>query len=94
MDEGLIRTIKSTHDWPALRQLEVNIKSKGRLDEEVRAALRSRSTELAIPYIQERTGLALSSLTEAQRKIVAAVGKSKPAAAALHMCSMRKQGCR
>lgn len=75
MDEGLGRTIKSTPDWAGLRQLEDNIKSKGRLDDEVRAALRSRSTELAIPYIQERTGLDLSSLTDAQRKIVAAVGE-------------------
>jgi predicted HNH restriction endonuclease len=75
MDEVLIGTIKSTPDWPGLRQLEVNIKSKGRLDDEVRAALRSRSTELAIPYIQERTGLDLRSLTDAQRKIVAAVGE-------------------
>lgn len=75
MDEGLSRIIKSTQDWPGLRQLEINIKSKGRLNDEVRAALRSRSTELAIPYIQERTGLALSSLTAAQQKIVAAVGE-------------------
>jgi predicted HNH restriction endonuclease len=75
LEERLQKTIASTPGWPELKELEKNIKNKGALTEEVQRALRRRSTELAIPFIQERTGLDLSSLSPAERKIVEAVGE-------------------
>jgi predicted HNH restriction endonuclease len=75
MDEGLERTVKAVASWEDLKQLEENAKHKGRFDKELEAALRMRSTELAIPYIEQKTGLQLSSLTAAERKIVGAVGE-------------------
>lgn len=75
IDAGLQRTVNSVMSWEELAQLELNAKSRGRLSEEFQAALRQRSTELAIPYIEQRTGLDLSSLSPAERKIVGAVGR-------------------
>lgn len=71
MDEGLQRTVKAVASWEDLKRLEENAKQKGRFDKELEAALRMRSTELAIPYIEQKTGLQLSSLTAAERKISA-----------------------
>lgn len=75
MDEGLQKTVSSVGSWEGLKQLEKNAKQKGQLTNELETALRHRSTELAIPYIEQRTGLKLSSLTPAERKIVQAVGE-------------------
>jgi predicted HNH restriction endonuclease len=75
MDEGLQRTVKAIASWEDLKQLEANAKARGSFDKELEAALRNRSTELAIPYIEQKTGLKLSSLTAAERKIVSAVGE-------------------
>lgn len=75
MEERLQKTIASTRGWPELKELEKNVKSKEALTEEVQRALRRRSTELAIPFIQERTGLVLSALSPAERKVVEAVGE-------------------
>lgn len=84
MDERLQRTIAAIASWPELKELEKNIKNKGALTEEVERALRRRSTEIAIPFIQERTGLDLGSLTLAERKIVEAVAE--------YVGIMRQQG--
>ena len=75
MDEGLQKTVSSVASWEGLKQFEENAKQKGRLTNELEAALRYRSTELAILYIEQRTGLQLSSLTPAERRIVEAVGE-------------------
>lgn len=75
MDEKLQRTIFTIGSWPEIKQFEENAKAKSSLTPEIEQALRRRSTDLAIPFIQERTGLDLSSLTAAERKIVEAVGE-------------------
>lgn len=75
MEERLRHAIASAASWAELKQLEQNINSRGACDEEVAVALRRRSTEIAIPFIHERTGLDLSALTPAERKIVDAVGE-------------------
>jgi len=75
MDERLQRTINSLADWDELKRLEDNAKSHGRHTEELEAALRTRSTELAIAYIEQQTRLPLLNLTPAERKIVNAVGE-------------------
>lgn len=84
MEERLSKTIASIRNWPELKELEKNIKSGGGWTEEIGRALRRRSTEIAIPFIQERTGLDLATLTPAERKIVEAVGE--------YVGIMREQG--
>jgi hypothetical protein len=84
LEERLRKTIASVGTWPELKELEKNIKSRGGWTEETGQALRHRSTEIAIPFIQERTGLDLGALTPAERKIVEAVGE--------YVGIMREQG--
>jgi predicted HNH restriction endonuclease len=84
VDESLQKTVMSVGSWTELKQLEANARARGRLTPDLVAALRGRSTQLAIPYIQEKTGLQLSELTPAERKIVAAVAE--------YVGLMREQG--
>jgi hypothetical protein len=75
IDEKLERTIGRITSWPELNQLERNIKDRGALDESVEAALTHRSTKLGIDYILHETGLTGASLSEAEEKIIAAIGE-------------------
>lgn len=75
IDERLERTIGRVTSWPELKQLEKNIKDRGALNPSVEAALTRRSTELGIDYILHETGLGGASLSEAEEKIIAAIGE-------------------
>lgn len=75
IDERLERTIDRIASWPELKQLEKNIKNRGALNTSVEAALSRRSTKLGIDYILRETGLSGAPLSEAEQKIIAAIGE-------------------
>jgi hypothetical protein len=75
IDERLERTIGRIKSWSELRQLEKNIKDRGALDAHVEAALTYHSTKLGIDYVLHETGLTGAPLSEAEGKIIAAVGE-------------------
>lgn len=75
IDPRLERTIGRITSWSELNQLEKNIKDRGGLDASVEAALTHRSTKLGIDYILHETGLIGASLSEAEEKIIAAIGE-------------------
>jgi predicted HNH restriction endonuclease len=75
MDPKLQKTVDGIATWEGLKQLEANAKALNKMSDELAASLRRRSTELAISYIEERTGIVLDKLTPAEGKIVRAVGE-------------------
>lgn len=75
IDERLKRTIGTTKSWSELNELEKNIKDHGALNADVERALAQRSTRLGIDYVLHETGLTGASLSEAEEKIIAAIGE-------------------
>jgi hypothetical protein len=75
IDLRLERTIGRITSWPELNQLEKNIKDRGGLNSSVEAALTQQSTKLGIDYILHETGLIGAWLSEAEEKIIAAIGE-------------------
>lgn len=75
IDQRLERTIGRITSWSELNQLEKNIKDRGGLSASVEAALTLRSARLGIDYILHETGLIDASLSEAEEKIIAAIGE-------------------
>jgi len=75
IDQRLERTIGRISSWSELNQLEKNIKDRGGLSDSVEAALTRRSTKLGIDYILHETGLIGAPLSQAEEKIIAAIGE-------------------
>lgn len=75
MDERLKRTIERTTSWGELAQLESNIKQKGALSSVAALAIKTRSDELGLACVVEKTGIDLGELSAAERKIVRAIGE-------------------
>lgn len=75
MQERIAQTIRNCTTIEQLSQLEQNARKKGGLDENVREAIRARSTELARSLVAETTGLDLTTLSAAEEKIVRAVSE-------------------
>jgi hypothetical protein len=75
VDDRLGKTISNIVSWKDLDQLEANIRAKGRLTDEVRSALAARSTSLGAEYIFKETALVPAELSNAERKIVIAIGE-------------------
>ncbi len=75
MDERLAKTIRTRTSLQDLARLEDNIRSRGLLTAEVRAAVDGQSAELARSLVAERTGIDLSKLTPAEEKIVRVTAK-------------------
>lgn len=73
--ERLERTIGRVTTWQELNQLEKNIKDRTGFDASVEAALLQRSTQLGIDYVLNETGLAGAPLSDAEQKIIAAIGE-------------------
>ena len=84
MDERLARTISNLGNWDDLGKLEANVRSKKRFDEEVAAAISTRSAELGRKLVHEKTGLEMEDLSPAEEKIVRAVSE--------YVGIMRQQG--
>ncbi|MGF6409398.1 HNH endonuclease [Paraburkholderia sp. MM5482-R1] len=84
MDDRLKRTIQRVHSWDDLRELELNIKRKDKFSEAVTAAIQDRASELGLELIAEKTGIDLTALTPAERKIVHAISE--------YVGVVRKQG--
>ncbi|MFM0428435.1 hypothetical protein PQQ75_05415 [Paraburkholderia aspalathi] len=84
MDDRLKRTIGKTASWAELLQLETNIGLRGGLSEQVGAAIQTRSNELGLELIAEKTGIDITVLTPAERRIVQAISE--------YVGVMRKQG--
>lgn len=75
IDQRLERTIERITSWSELNQLEKNIKDRGGLNASVEAALTQRSTTLGIDYILHESGLIGAPLSQAEEKIIAAIGE-------------------
>lgn len=75
MDERLGRTINGVLSWRDLDQLEINIRQRDGLSDEVQAALTARSNALGFEYVVRETGLIPGEMTPAERMIVAAIGE-------------------
>jgi predicted HNH restriction endonuclease len=75
MDEKIAKTIQVLKTWDEIRQLRENARARGRLDDALKAALRTRSTELGTALIAERTSIDVSDLDPAQAKIVEAISE-------------------
>jgi predicted HNH restriction endonuclease len=75
MDEDIARIISRLPDLERVQNYETNATTQGRLDEEMRAALRERRIELGRAFVAERTGLDLTRLTPAEEGVVRAVSE-------------------
>ncbi len=75
MEDRLAKTIANVTSWKELRQLETNISAKGGLTDEVATALKTRSMSLGVEYVVRETGLVMSELSEAEQRIVLAIGE-------------------
>lgn len=75
MDDRLKRTIERIDSWDELEQLKANIASKGELSAEISTAIATRSTQLGVDFIAEKTGIDLVSLSPAENEIVRVVGE-------------------
>jgi predicted HNH restriction endonuclease/predicted RNA-binding protein with PUA-like domain len=75
VDERLARIIRGVTTLENLAQLEKNAQQRGALDAEVGQAIKARSAELGRALIRERTGLDLTDLTPAEKKIIEAVSE-------------------
>ena len=71
--EQALRIIRNTHSLAGIAQIQANASQRGRLTEELQAALDARAGELGREYLREQTGLTLETLTPAEEKIVRAV---------------------
>lgn len=75
MEEHIARTLRNIKTIEDLGQFEHNARQRNALTEEVKEAIRVRTTELGRVLIRERTGLALTDLSPAEEKIVQAVAE-------------------
>jgi hypothetical protein len=75
MDERLARIIGNIATLNGLAQFEANARRQNALDEEMRSAIKARSGELGRALVAERTGLDLTNLSPAEKKIVEAVSE-------------------
>ena len=75
MDERIARTIRNIQTLADLAQFEKNAEKRQALTDEMREAVRVRSTELGRTLVAERTGLDLSDLSPSEEKIVLAASE-------------------
>jgi len=75
VDERVARTIRSIQTLADLAQFEKNAEKRQALTDEMREAVRARSTELGRISVAERTGLDLTDLSPAEEKIVLAASE-------------------
>jgi len=75
MEERIARTIRNITTLGDLAQFEANASKRNALTDEVKAAIRARSTDLGRALISESTGLDLADLSPAEEKIVEAVSE-------------------
>ncbi|HWL05413.1 MAG TPA: EVE domain-containing protein [Xanthobacteraceae bacterium] len=73
MDERLARTIANISTLEGLAQFERNAERLKALNDEVRAAVDTRTAELGRELVAKRTGLLVTDLTPAEEKIIQAV---------------------
>lgn len=71
--EQALRIIQNTHSLAGIAQIQANATARGRLTEELQAALDTRAGELGREYLRDQTGLAMDALSPAEEKIVKAV---------------------
>lgn len=84
MDEWLVKTINNLKSWEELAQFESNVREKNRLTEEIADAINVRATDLGSGFISEKTGLDLTELTLAEKKIIQVVSE--------YVVIMKRQG--
>lgn len=75
MEERIARIIGNAASIEDLRQFEQNARGRGALTDEMKDAIKTRSTALARGLVAELTGLDLTDLTPAEEKIVQAVSE-------------------
>lgn len=75
MDERLARIIANIDSFKGLAQFEANAVERNALTEEIAKAIRRQSAALGRILISKRTGIDLTNLTEAEERVVEAVGE-------------------
>lgn len=75
MDDRIARTIRGVKTLEELRQLEANARARNSLSDEIKEAIRTRTTTLGRAFVADWTGLNLTFLTPAEEKIVEAVSE-------------------
>jgi len=75
MEERLARIIASTANFKDLAQFEANVIERDALTDEIAQAIRKQSAVLGRKLISDRTGIDLSSLNDAERRVVEAVSE-------------------
>lgn len=75
MDERITRTIRNLANWEDLQQFEKNVLEKNRLSTDIADAISTRAADLGKKLISEKTGLDLTDLSPAEKKIVQVISE-------------------
>jgi predicted HNH restriction endonuclease len=75
LDERIERALRRVRSLDDLSRLEENVERLKASSDEVRAAIRAKSTEFGRALVAERTGISLADLSPAEEKIVRAASE-------------------